>query len=183
VWKSTASPRRRLDACEVLDADDVDTRGVDKPAARDDLRDGLDAQARHAVGAGQFGDAPAAVTAVAHLEVTQGIDVRPELLRGRDLLGDPVDAVLPDAHAVGVVGRGDERLAEEAAGEGRDGLVEHASEVVQPALADEAERLQALGLVHVGEHADLVAHSDDHGVEKLGNRVRPPSTKIVWPVM
>jgi hypothetical protein len=27
------------------------------------------------------------------------------------------------------------------------------------------------------------AHSEDQGVEKLGNRVRPPSTKIVWPVM
>jgi choline dehydrogenase-like flavoprotein len=26
-------------------------------------------------------------------------------------------------------------------------------------------------------------HSDDQGVAKLGNRVRPPSTKIVWPVM
>jgi hypothetical protein len=62
--------------------------------------------------------------------VAERVKVRAELLRRRDLLGDPVDAVLPDAHAVGVVGRSDERLAEEAAGEGRDRLVEHAAEVV-----------------------------------------------------
>jgi hypothetical protein len=51
----------------------------------------------------------------------------------------------------------------------------------------------------VVEHADLVVgpegrrppagfelgdgHSDDQGVAKLGNSVRPPSTKIVCPVM
>ena len=57
--------------------------------------------------------------------------------------------------------------------------------IEETALADEGQRLAALGLVHVGEHADVGVrpdHSDDHGVAKLGNRVRPPSTKIVWPV-
>ena len=82
-----------------------------------------------------------------------------------------------------MVGGGHQRLAEVAPREHRHAFVEHAPEVVDAALADEAERLAALGLVHVGEHADVVAHSDDHGVAKLGNRVRPPSTKIVWPVM
>ena len=48
--------------------------------------------------------------------------------------------------------------------------------------AHPGQRLAALGLVHVGEHADVV-HSDDHGVRKLGKRVRPPSTNSVWPVM
>ena len=159
-------------------------RDVDEPAARDDLRHGLDAEPADAGRAGQLGDAAAVVAAVADLQVAERVEVGAELLRAGDLLGDPVDPVLPDAAAVGVVGRGDERLAEEAAGEDRDRLVEHAAEVVQPALADEAERLQALGLVHVGEHADRPAlYSDDHGVRKLGNRVRPPSTKIVWPVM
>ena len=78
---------------------------------------------------------------------------------------------------------------------------EDAAEVVQAALADETERLPALGLVDVVEHPELVVlaeltrppglgcaaceggHSDDQGVAKLGNKVRPPSTKIVWPVM
>jgi hypothetical protein len=115
--------------------------------------------------------------------VAQGVEVRAELLRSGDLLGDPVDAVLADAPAVAVVGGGDERLPEEAAREHRHGLVEHASQVEEPTLAHEGERLPALGLVHVAEHADLVVHSDDHGLRKLGNRVRPPSTKMVWPVM
>ena len=117
-------------------------------------------------------------------------------MRAGDLLGDPVDVVLAHAAvAVRVVGGGDERLAEVAPREHGNVLVEHAAEVVQPALADERERLEALGLVDVVEHAELVArrrtarppalvaHSDDHGVEKLGKSVRPPSTKIVWPVM
>jgi hypothetical protein len=115
--------------------------------------------------------------------MAQGVQVRAELLGSGDLLGDPVHLVLPEAASVSVVGSRDERLPEVAAREHWHRFVEHASEVVQPALADERERLAALGLVHVGEHADLVVHSDDHGVEKLGNRVRPPSTKIVWPVM
>ena len=90
---------------------------------------------------------------------------------------------------VGVVRGRDERLAEEAAGEHGDVLVEDAAEVEQATLADEGERLEALRLVHVVEHAELIlgsergGHSDDQGVEKLGKSVSPPSTKIVCPVM
>ncbi len=95
-----------------------------------------------------------------------------------------------------MVGRGDECLAKVAAGEDRDRLVEHVSEVVQPALTDETHRCTPLGVVDVVEHAELVVlperrrppaplgrYSDDHGSRKSANRVRPPSTKIVWPVM
>src|SRR3954466_9333690 len=134
--------------------------------------------------------------------MAEGVEMRPELLRGRYLLGHPVDVVVTDAAAgVGVVGGGDERLAEVAPREDRDRLVEHAPEVVQPSLADLRERLEALCGVDVVEHPELVlraerrrppgrrrrrrgcGHSDDHGVWKLGNSVRPPSTKMVWPVM
>ena len=38
-------------------------------------------------------------------------------------------------------------------------------------------------LAHDLERAQAVPHSDDHGVAKLGYSVRPPSTKIVCPVM
>jgi hypothetical protein len=50
-------------------------------------------------------------------------------------------------------------------------LVQHAPEVVEPAFPDERQGFEPL------------VYSDDHGVAKLGNRVSPPSTKIVWPVM
>jgi hypothetical protein len=55
-----------------------------------------------------------------------------------------------------VVSRGHEGLTEEAAREHRDRLVEHAPEVVQPSLADEPERLAALLVVDVIQHAELV---------------------------
>ena len=97
-----------------------------------------------------------------------------------------------------MVGGRDEGLTEEPPREHRDVLVEVVREIEQAALAHQAQRLQALALVHVVEHPALVVgaeggrppallrcggHSDDHGVAKLGNRVRPPSTKMVWPVM
>jgi hypothetical protein len=205
--------RRRIDAVQVLEPDHVaagkaldaaGARHVDEPSARDDLRDGLDPEPPHAGRAGELGDRPAVVGAVARLQVAQRVEVRAELLRPAHLLGDPVDAVVADpAVRVRVMRRGDERLAEVAPREHRDGLVEHAPEVVQPPLADERERLAARALVDVVEHAELVAgaerggpprlgrrrprgrlrHSDDHGVRKLGNSVRPPSTNSVWPVM
>ena len=62
---------------------------------------------------------------------------------------------------------------------------------------DEAQRLRAGRVGDVVEHSKLVlgaerrrppgggrvAHSDDHGSRKSAYRVRPPSTKIVCPVM
>jgi hypothetical protein len=72
------------------------------------------------------------------------------------------------------------------AGVGHQVLIEHAAEVEQAPLAHEHERLAALSLVHVVQHAELVVgaerrgpparhgHSDDQGVRKLGNSVRPP---------
>src|SRR3954453_919048 len=115
--------------------------------------------------------------------MAERVDVGPQLLRAHNLLGDPVDLVLAHATAVGVMGGGDERLAEEPAREGRDGLVEHVAEIEEAAVTHERQRLAALGRVDVAQHPDLRAHSEDHGVAKLGNRVRPPSTKMVWPVM
>jgi hypothetical protein len=194
--------RRGVDPAQVLDADHVAGAGparggVDEPAAGDDLRHRLDSQAPHARGVGELGNRPAVVAAVADLQVAERVEVRAELHRRRDLLDHPVDVVV--AHAtvlVGVVGCGHEGLAEEPPREDRDVLVQLVAEVVHPPLADEAQRFQALGLVHEVEHAALVVgaerrrpptfrrcHSEDHGVAKLGNRVKPPSTKIVWPVM
>jgi hypothetical protein len=138
--------------------------------------------------------------------VAERVEVGAQLLRARHLLGDPVHAVVPETVAVAVVGGGHEGLAEVAPREDRNRLVEHAPEVIQTAMADEPERLTAPGLVDVVEHPELVvraeltrppglgytgfdrglgvgAHSEEKGVEKLGNSVRPPSTKIVWPVM
>src|SRR5829696_9461091 len=73
----------RLDPAELLDADHVarpERRGVDEPAARDDLRHGLDAEPRDAGGPGELGDAPAVVAAVADLQVAERVEVRAELL-------------------------------------------------------------------------------------------------------
>ena len=188
---------------ERLDA--ADGRHVDQPSASDDLRHRFCSEPLDAGRVGDLRDGAAVVAAVSDLQVAERVDVRAELLRRADLLGDPVDAVVAEpALHVRVVGGGDERLAEEPAREHGHVLVQHPAEVVQPAFADQGERLAALRLVDVVEHAVLVvlaerrwppaptrggdrrvlcAHSEDHGVEKLGNSVRPPSTKIVWPVM
>ena len=51
------------------------------------------------------------------------------------------------------------------------------------ALLDERKRRRPFGVVDQGELSQLVGggggHSEDHGSRKLGNNVRPPSTKIV----
>src|SRR5204863_10145865 len=99
--------------------------------------------------------------------------------------------------AVGGMRRGDERLAEVASREHGRALVEHAAQVVQTPRAHEPQRLRAGGVGDVVEHPELVlssdrrrppggglvAHSDDHGTRKSAYRVKPPSTKIVCPVM
>ena len=141
-------------------------RGVDQPSARHDLRHGLDAEPPDAGGAGELGDRPAVVAAVADLQVAERVEVGAELLRAGHLLGDPVDAFAPTPPPVGVVRGGDERLAEEAAGEDRDVLVEHAPEVVQPPVRTSAQRLEPLGLVDVVEHPELVVGAE---------RRRPPA--------
>src|SRR4051794_35002460 len=55
---------RRVEARESLDADDLagaTAGGVEEPAARHDLRNGLDAEAHHPSVARELGDTPAAV--------------------------------------------------------------------------------------------------------------------------
>src|SRR5437762_2169770 len=87
--------RRERARVEVLDDDPVDTGRNDEPAARDDLRHRLDTEPPHAGRAGQVCDRPAAVAApVDTLEVAERIEVGADLLRPRDLLGDPVPAVM-----------------------------------------------------------------------------------------
>src|SRR5213076_3247652 len=103
------------------------------------------AEALHTGCVRRVADAPAVVAAVSDLEVAERVDVRPELHRPRHDLGHPVDAVLADRHRlVGVVRGRHERLAEVAAGEDWRLLVEDLAEVVDAALADEPERLEAL---------------------------------------
>jgi hypothetical protein len=194
----------RIEARDVVECDDpadaqVPRRHVHEPAARDDLRDRLSAELGEAGGSGQLRDGPAVVAPAALLQVAERVQVRPELSRAGDDLRDPVDLVLPHRHLrVPVVGGRDEGLAEVASGEDGGALVEDAAEVVEPAAPDERQRLATLGVVDVVEHPKLVvgperrrppahggfwAHSDDHGSRKSAKRVRPPSTKIVWPVM
>ena len=144
---------------------EVTLRDVDEEAARDDLRHGLDAEVRDARGHGDLRDAVAVVRAVADLQVAERVEVGAELRRSRDDLGDPVHPVLADAAHVRVVRGGDERLVERPAGEDRHALVEHAAEVVEPALANRRERLEALRRVDVVEHPDLVVGAE---------RRRPP---------
>src|SRR3954468_16382405 len=122
-----------VDAGEVLDPDHTaraEPGGVDQPPARDDLRHGLDAEVLDAGRVRELGDAPAVVAAVGDLEVAERVEVRAELLRARDDLGDPVDLVLPPPAAVAVMRGGHERLAEVAPREDGNALVEDAAEVV-----------------------------------------------------
>ena len=84
---------------------------------------------------------------------------------------------------VGMVGGGDQRLLEVTPGEHGHVLVQHVPQVVHPAPAYLREGGGSLGVIDQGEHSLLVcrihAHSEDQGSRKLGNRVKPPSTKIV----
>src|SRR5438128_2390876 len=68
-------------------------RDVDEQTSRDDLGDGLDAELAHPGGRGDVVDASAVVRAIADLQVAERVEVRPELSRPRDDLGDPVHAV------------------------------------------------------------------------------------------
>ena len=83
-------------------------------------------------------DATAVVRAIADLQMAERVEVRAELRRARDHLGDPVHAVVADAAHVRVVRGRHERLVESAAREDRDVLVEHAAEVVRGASAARA---------------------------------------------
>ena len=51
-------------------------------------------------GAGELGDGPAVVAAIADLQMAERVEVGAELLGAGDLLGDPVDPVLAQAAAV-----------------------------------------------------------------------------------
>jgi hypothetical protein len=96
-----------------------------------------------------------------------------------------------------MVRRRDQRLLEIAARENGDAFIKHVPQIIEATFADLRQDGSPLGVVDQGQHAVLVrgrgsrvllmrgvsAHSDDHGSRKLGNSVRPPSTKIVWPVM
>jgi hypothetical protein len=163
--------RRGIDAGDRVEADDAagpEAARVDQPAARDDLRHGLDAVFGEPRRADDVGDGVAAVDAAVLGQVAEGVQVRADLRRGGDDVGHPVER----ADRLGVR---HEQLPEVAAREHGCALVEHAPEVVQPPPADERERREPAFLRGV--------YSDDHGVRKLGNRVSPPSTKMVWPVM
>jgi hypothetical protein len=104
--------------------------------------------------------------------VAQRVEVGPELHRGRDLLGDPVDVVVTDAALlVGVVSRRDERLAEEAAREDRNVFIEHAAEVVQLSLAHRRQRRPPLGVGDVVEHPVLI----------VGTELRRPPALVAAP--
>ena len=105
----------------------------------------------------------AVVGAVADLQVAERVEVRAELGRPGEDLGDPVHAVLADAAHVRVVRRRHERLVERAPGEDGHVLVEHAAEVVEAALADERERLERASRRDVVEHAELVAGAERGG--------------------
>ena len=129
--------------------------------------------------------------------------MRPQLHRPGDVLDHPVDLVLAQPVAtvpcVCLVGGRDERLAEVTPWEHRNVLVENVPEVVDPSLAHRLQGLEALRVGDVVEHPNLVVgaegrgppllcrgddtHSDDQGSRKSANSVRPPSTKIVCPVM
>ena len=172
-----------VDIGHVVEPDDIArpaATDVDKPAARDDLGHRLDAQPRHPRGRG-VGQREAVVAGVTHPQVAEGVEVRAELHRRADDLVAPVHAVVPERRPR----VGHERLAEVAPGEDRDALVQLPAEVEEPALAHERHRPRPLGVVDVAQGAELRSggHSDDHGSRKLGYRVRPPSTKIVCPVI
>ena len=132
----------------------------------------------------ELADREAAIAVIAHLQVGERVEMGPELHRPGHDLGDPVDIVLPHAAArVGVVRGGHERLLEVTAGEDGHALVEHVPQVVRPTVFHQRQRVGAFGVVDQGELSQRVdrrgGHSEDQGSRKLGNRVRPPSTKIV----
>jgi hypothetical protein len=125
----------RLQARDVLERDRVartepELRHVHEQPARDDLRNRLRAESIGAPALGEVGHGVPVVGALADLEVVEPVEVRAELHRSVDDADHPVDLVVTDPTTVLVVGRGDERLVEVAAGKDRDALVEHVGEVV-----------------------------------------------------
>ena len=144
---------------------------------------------------------PAVVAAVADLQVAERVEVGAELHRAGDQLGDPVDLVLPHRRRrVGVVRGGDERLAGRSGrgtpgrsrrgrGRGRTSGPSRTSASASRRLASSmwlsmpswssAPKGDGHQVIGRGAHR----HSDDQGSRKLGKSVRPPSTKIVCPVM
>jgi hypothetical protein len=96
--------------------------------------------------------------------VAEGVEVGAELHGRGDLLDHPVHVVVAAAAVqVGVVGGGDEGLAEVAAVEDRDALVELVPQVVEAPLADEPQRLEPLLIGAVLEAADLVVLAERRG--------------------
>src|SRR4051794_6397551 len=156
--------RRRVDAAEVLHADDVAGPAaghVDEPAARDDLRDRLRSEPLDAGVAGELLDGPAVVAAAADLQVGERVEMGAELLRAGDDLGDPV--------AGRMVGGRDERLAEVAPGEDGHALVQHVAEVVEPPLAHVREGGGAPRVGDVVEHPALIVGAEGRGPPLVGH--------------
>ena len=133
-------PGGRVDPGTVLRGDHT-TRtepvDVDQPAGRDDLRHGLHAEVPDAGGARELGDAEPAVAPVIHLKVRERVEMGAQLHRPGHELGDPVDPVLPHpAVRIRVMRGGDECLLEVATREHGNVLVEHVTQVVDPAETD-----------------------------------------------
>jgi hypothetical protein len=146
---------------------DAAARGhVHQQSPRDDLRQRVDAQPVGAVVLDDVGQREAVVRAVADLQVVESVQVGAHLLGRRDLLDDPVDAVVAEAVRAGVrpapvdlVGVRGQVLAEGPAGEGRDVRVENVRQVVHLAVADEPDRLEDLGRGDLVERARLVVRA------------------------
>ena len=110
-----------------------------------------------------FGEAEPVVGPVAGLQVVEPVHVRAHLLGGRDLLDDPVDAGAAEsgrarvgAAPVDVVIVGGQVLPERPAGKGRDVLVQHVRQVIDQALADQADGFQHLARRYLVQRARFV---------------------------
>jgi hypothetical protein len=124
---------------------------------------GVDAQPVRAVVLDDVGEAEPVVGPVAGLQVVEPVDVGAHLLRGGDLLDDPVHAGAAEAVRAGVraapvdvvvVGR--QVLPERPTGKRRNVLVQHVRQVIDQALADQPDGFQHLARRNLVQRARLV---------------------------
>ena len=139
---------------------------IEEQAPGHHLGKGVDAKPVRAVILDNVGEEEPVVGTVAHLQVVEPVHVGAHLLGRGDLLHDPVDAVVPQARRarvgmapVDLVVVGGQVLPERAAGERGDVLVQHVRQVIDPSLADQADRFQNLGGRDLVQRAGLVVRA------------------------
>jgi hypothetical protein len=141
-------------------------RYVEQQAPGHHLRKGVDAEPVGAVILDDVGEEEPVVGTFAHLQVVEPVHMGAHLLGRGDLLHDPVNAVVSQAlrarvgmAPVDLVVVGGQVLPERTAGERGNILVQHVRQVIDPSLADQADRFEDLGRRDLVQRAGLVVRA------------------------